>query len=77
MVRLLLLTTLILSLGGMLVAAIVVSLRMWIDLGDVGISAHGFIALALGTILSLALGMGLMYLVFYSSRHGHDDDIGR
>jgi len=27
-------------------------------------------------VLSLVLGIGLMYLVFYSARHGHDDTIG-
>lgn len=43
------------------------------------ISMHGWIALGLGTVLSLALGFGLMWLSFYSSRHGYDDraDPGR
>ncbi len=38
-------------------------------------SIHGWIALALGTILSLAVGGGLMALVFHSSRGGYDDRI--
>jgi hypothetical protein len=40
---------------------------------------HGWIAMGLGTVLSLALGFGLMWLSFYSSRHGFDDraDPGR
>ena len=29
----------------------------------------------LGALLSLALGGGLMFLVFFSSRHGHDEDV--
>jgi hypothetical protein len=35
--------------------------------------------MGLGTFLSLALGFGLMWLSFYSSRHGYDDraDPGR
>ncbi|TGY87540.1 hypothetical protein E5163_13975 [Marinicauda algicola] len=36
-------------------------------------SGHGWLALALGVILSLALGGGLMALVFFSSRRGYDD----
>ena len=38
-------------------------------------SLHGWIALALGSVLSLALGIGLMALVFYSARRGYDDRI--
>ena len=33
-------------------------------------SIHGWIALALGTVLSLAVGGGLMALVFHSARKG-------
>lgn len=38
-------------------------------------SIHGWIALALGTLLSLAVGGGLMALTFYSARKGYDDRI--
>ncbi len=38
-------------------------------------SLHGCIALALGSVLSLALGIGLMALVFYSARRGYDDRV--
>jgi hypothetical protein len=38
-------------------------------------SIHGWIALSLGTLLSLALGGGLMALVFHSARKGYDDRI--
>lgn len=34
---------------------------------------HGWIALTIGTFFSLALGVGLMFLVFYSARKGYDD----
>ena len=33
----------------------------------------GYVAMALGVVFSVALGCGLMALVFYSSRHGYDD----
>jgi hypothetical protein len=33
--------------------------------------------MVLGVGLSLALGIGLMALVFYSNRSGHDDEVGR
>jgi hypothetical protein len=39
--------------------------------GDVGV--HGYIALGLGVGLTVALGAGLMALVFWSARKGHDD----
>jgi hypothetical protein len=38
---------------------------------------HGYVALALGVVLSLLLGFGLMALAFYSARRGYDDDQGR
>ncbi|WP_395645040.1 hypothetical protein [Terricaulis sp.] len=38
-------------------------------------SVHGWIALTLGTVLSLVVGAGLMSLVFYSARKGYDDRI--
>ncbi|MGQ0532232.1 MAG: hypothetical protein ACT4OF_06020 [Caulobacteraceae bacterium] len=38
-------------------------------------SVHGWVALGLGTFLSLAVGGGLMALVFYSARKGYDDRI--
>jgi hypothetical protein len=47
----------------------------WMAGGDVEMSTSGYIALAVGVFLSLALGIGLMSLVFYSSRHGYDDRI--
>jgi hypothetical protein len=44
---------------------------------DVVMSEHGYIAMALGIIFSLIVGIGLMALVFYSSRKGIDDEVGR
>lgn len=37
------------------------------------ISGHGWFAMILGVVFSLAIGGGLMALVFFSSRRGYDD----
>ena len=37
-------------------------------------STAGYVAMALGILVTLALGIGLMALVFYSNREGHDRD---
>jgi hypothetical protein len=57
----------------LLVAVLVVVGSFWIDLGDSGMTASGYIAMALGVLATLALGMGLMALVFISNRRGYDD----
>jgi len=49
------------------------ALYQWNVLGDVEISTHGYIALVLGVIVTAAVGIGLMSLVFYSARKGHDE----
>ncbi len=65
-----------LVLCSMVIGIVIWNLRVWIGLGEVEISGHGIFALVLGVLLSLGLGIGLMFLVFYSSRRGHDDDVG-
>jgi hypothetical protein len=45
----------------------------WRDLGAIQISAAGWLALGLGIFATLALGIGLMRLMFISSRQGYDD----
>lgn len=57
-----------------LAVAVFAGIYLWSSLGEVDISLHGVVALALGCLLSLALGGGLMFLVFYSNRRGHDDE---
>jgi len=49
---------------------------MWAQVGDVEMSASGWVALVLGVAVALILGMGLMALVFFSSRHGYDERDG-
>lgn len=65
-------TLLYVTLGGLLVGAIGVAFYVWDQMAGVSLSAHGIVALVLGVVVSLALGMGLMALVFYSSRKGFD-----
>ena len=40
------------------------------------LSLHGWIALGLGSSLSLLIGGGLMGLMFHSARKGYDERIG-
>ena len=46
---------------------------VWTATGDAVMSKHGWIALGLGTFFSLLIGCGLMALMFFSSRSGHDE----
>ncbi len=48
----------------------------WRMAGNAPMSVHGYVAMGLGVVLALALGGGLMWLAFYSDRHGYDDDQG-
>jgi hypothetical protein len=43
------------------------------SIGDSDISLAGWIAMGFGVIITLALGVGLMALVFISSRRGYDE----
>jgi len=64
---------LIAVLGAILVTAVVMAVDVWSGAGDTGMSVHGYIAMALGVVATLALGGGLMALVFFSNRRGYDD----
>jgi hypothetical protein len=60
------------SLGSILAVVMFGTLTGW---DSSAMSMHGWIALGLGTVLSLALGAGLMALVFHSAHKGYDDRI--
>src|SRR5262249_13330400 len=49
----------------------------WTRLGGEPIPLYGYFAIVGGVVFSLLVGGGLMALVFYSSRHGYDDDAHR
>jgi hypothetical protein len=64
-------TWIILAVLPMLLAlAVYVLVSGWSSAGEPGsdISAAGYVAMALGIIFTLALGIGLMALIFYSNR---------
>ena len=69
-------TLVVVSLLGLLVLAAGAAGFTWWELRDVELGLHGTLAPILGVVLSLGLGIGLMTLVFYSARRGHDDTIG-
>ncbi len=43
---------------------------------DINLGTHGWIAFTLGVVVTCALGIGLMALVFYSDRSGQDERAG-
>jgi hypothetical protein len=63
------------ALGTILVAAVAMAVDVMGGMGDIGMSGHGWVAMALGIVFTLGLGVGLMALVFYSARHGYDDAV--
>jgi hypothetical protein len=56
-----------------LIVTAVWAVSVWTAAGDAVMSTHGWIALGLGTFFSLLVGCGLMALMFFSSRSGHDE----
>ena len=59
-------------LGAILAGALWFAFTTWTSVGDVAISTAGMIALGLGVFFSLLVGIGLMALLFWSSRKGYD-----
>jgi hypothetical protein len=49
------------------------AVSVWNASTGVEMGKHGWIALGLGTFFSLLIGCGLMALMFFSHRSGHDD----
>ena len=41
----------------------------------VELSIHGKIAMGIGIVFTMAVGFGLMALLFYSNRGGHDEKV--
>jgi hypothetical protein len=56
-----------------LAVIIAISVFNWRAIGDTGIDLNGWIALILGVLVTSAVGIGLMALIFISSRRGYDD----
>ena len=65
--------TLLIVLISLLAATLVIAYFGWTSANDTDVPTSGFVAMAIGVIFSLAVGFGLMALVFYSSRKGYDE----
>jgi len=61
------------SLVAVLIAAIVYAASAWFAISGPPMPEAGYVAMTLGIVFSLAVGCGLMALLFYSSRHGYDE----
>jgi hypothetical protein len=67
----------ILALFGLLAMAIWFAGSVWAHFGGDDIPVYGYVAIAGGVLMSLLVGGGLMALVFYSARHGYDDEASK
>lgn len=56
----------------LLVAAGLLAYAGWTHEKGPAMPAAGYLALAFGVVASMAVGIGLMALIFYSSRRGYD-----
>jgi hypothetical protein len=64
--------TLIVVLGLFLLLAAGFAIYAWRAIGGVEITESGWIAMAIGVVFTAVIGIGLMALVFYSSRQNYD-----
>jgi hypothetical protein len=58
------------------IAVVAMVAALWGDLGDSGMSVGGWVAMLLGVLATMGLGIGLMALVFISNRRGYDEPGG-
>lgn len=63
----------ILPLLAFLTASIWFAYYVWTSDAGPPMPASGYVAMAMGVLFSLVVGIGLMALVFYSHRHGYDE----
>jgi hypothetical protein len=61
------------TLGVLLALAAIIAYLGWTSAPDTIVPPAGYVAMALGILFSLLIGVSLMSLLFYSSRHGYDD----
>jgi len=62
----------VVSLLGLLALVLWVAYQQWVSV-VVDMPGWAWVAIILGVVFSLAVGFGLMGLMFYSSRHGYDE----
>lgn len=63
----------ILALMAMLLLAAWFAVSSWIAIEAPAMPVSAYVAMALGILFSIVVGVGLMALVFYSHRHGYDE----
>jgi hypothetical protein len=56
-----------------LAAALWFATRAFTEISGPPMPIGGYIAMTLGVVFSILVGSGLMALLFYSSRHGYDE----
>jgi len=64
---------LVVVLLGLLIAATLFAARSWTSIEGPPMPEVGYIAMTIGVVFSLIIGIALMTLLFYSSRHGYDE----
>jgi hypothetical protein len=58
---------------GLLIWTSILAGKGWSSAVGTEVPVAGYIAMAIGVVFSVLLGVGLMALVFYSSRAGYDE----
>ena len=66
---------LVVVLFGLLAMAGWYAARSWTSVQGPPMPTSGYVAMTLGVVLSLLVGFALMTLLFYSSRHGYDEQV--
>jgi len=64
---------LVTTLLGFLAASMWFAVHAWMPVEGPPMPTTGYVAMTLGVVFSIAVGSGLMGLIFYSSRHGYDE----
>ncbi len=64
---------LLVALLAILAAALWFAAGAWLSIAGPPMPTVGYVAMIFGIVVSLAVGCGLMALLFYSSRHGYDE----
>ena len=64
---------LVVVLLGLLIAAMLFAVRSFTSLEGPPMPEVGYVAMTIGVVFSLLVGITLMTLLFYSSRHGYDE----
>jgi multisubunit Na+/H+ antiporter MnhB subunit len=62
--------------AAIILALVAIGIYTWRSLGPTQMDANGYIALILGVLGTVGLGVGLMALLFFSHRYGYDDEVG-